>query len=276
MLDKNPTILAELIEYGEANAWGNYYLCAPPDFVKEFNVTASQIDSTWITLIGKLDWSFFNRVVGLGIRHPASEDELDQSIEVFKQVGCKNYMVQVSPLAQPAQISDWLKVRGFIQSRNWAKVYRGADPPIQVSSDLRVEAIGSESGDDFAQITLSAFDMPHELRPLLMGNIGKTGWHHYLAFDSNQPVSAGAMYISGEVAWLGFGSTLASHRKRGGQGALFTRRIEDGLKLGCKWFVTETGEDTPESPNPSYHNMMRHGFKLAYLRPNFVYTKEAS
>jgi hypothetical protein len=263
--------IAEMIEYGEADAWGNYYLSPPLDFVKEFNVIAKQLDSIWLTMVSKLDWAFFNRIVGLGIRHPASEDELDHIIEVFKQAGCKNFMVQVSPLAKPDQISEWLEKRGFQRRRNWAKVYRGDDPPIQVATDLRIEAIGNESGDDFARVALAAFEMPFELQPMLKGNIGKIGWHHYLAFDGKQPVSAGAMYVSGEVAWLGFGSTLASHRRRGGQGALFARRIEDGLKLGCKWFVTETGEDTPESPNPSYHNMMRQGFKLAYLRPNYVY-----
>ena len=45
------------------------------------------------------------------------------------------------------------------------------------------------------------------------------------------------------------------------------RRIRDGADLGCRWLVTETGEDTPHHPNPSYHNMLRTGFLLAYQRP---------
>jgi hypothetical protein len=180
-------------------------------------------------------------------------------------------MAQISPLARPAQIFNWLEIRGFKPGRNWAKVYRGNEPPIRVSTGLRIEEISSERGDEFAEVALTAFEMPAELHPMLTGNIAKAGWHHYLAFDGNLPVSAGAMYVSGEVAWLGFGITLTSHRNRGGQGALFARRIEDGLKLGCKWFVTKTGEDTPEAPNPSYHNMIRHGFKLAYLRPNYIH-----
>jgi hypothetical protein len=61
-----------------------------------------------------------------------------------------------------------------------------------------------------------------------------------------------------------------------GQGAMFARRIADGLALGCQWFVTETGEDRPEDPNPSYHNMLRSGFKLAYLRRNYVHRPPAS
>jgi hypothetical protein len=84
------------------------------------------------------------------------------------------------------------------------------------------------------------------------------------------------MFVKDDVGWLGFGSTLESHRKRGGQGAMFERRIQDGLLLGCKWFVTETGEDTPEDPNPSYHNMLRTGFELAYLRPNYVHQPPTS
>jgi hypothetical protein len=128
-----------------------------------------------------------------------------------------------------------------------------------------------EHADAFADIALINFKIPMELRPMLTGFVGKPGWHHYLALDGDQPVSVAAMFIAGEVSWLGFGSTLESHRKRGGQGALFARRIEDGLKLGCKWFFTETGEDTPESPNSSYRNMIRTGFKLSYLRRNYVH-----
>jgi hypothetical protein len=50
------------------------------------------------------------------------------------------------------------------------------------------------------------------------------------------------------------------------------RRIEDGRALGCRWFVTETGEDAPARPNPSFRNMIRAGFRLAYHRVNFMIT----
>lgn len=261
----------ELVELGEAEAWANYYLSAPGDFSQEYKVTAKQIGSIWVTMIPKLDWSFFNRIVGLGVGELATESMLDEAVATLKDAGCKNFMAQISPLAQPSLLPIWLERRGFKRGRNWAKVYRGSEPPISVPTEMRVEAIGIDDADVFANIALSAFEMPAELRPLVKGPMGKPGWHHYLACDGDQPVSAGAMYISGEIAWLGFGSTLATHRNRGGQGAVFSRRIEDGLNLGCKWFITETGEDTPEVPNPSFHNMVRHGFKLAYLRPNYIY-----
>jgi hypothetical protein len=48
------------------------------------------------------------------------------------------------------------------------------------------------------------------------------------------------------------------------------QRLRDGIEMGCEWFVTETDEDTVANPNPSYHNMLRTGFKLAYTRPNYM------
>jgi hypothetical protein len=263
--------IAELNEFGESEAWANYYLCAPPEFVEKYGLAAKRLGSVWVTMLTGLDWAFFNRIVGLGVGEPATESQLDDAVDILQKAGCKNYMAQICPLAQPSHITDWLNSRGFTRGRNWAKVYRGNEPAPSVPSDLRIQSIGTEYADAFADVAITAFEMPPELSPFIKGIIGKPGWYHYLGFDGDQPVSAATMYIKDDTAWLGFGSTLESHRKRGGQGAMFARRIDDGIKLGCKWFVTETGEDTPENPNPSYHNMLRAGFKLAYLRPNYLH-----
>lgn len=268
-----PGNLCELVEFSAADAWANFFLCVPDEFSAEYNLAARRIGSTWVTMLAKLDWAFFNRIAGLGVRETATETMLDEAISIYHDAGCRNIMLQLSPLAQPAQLPTWVESRGFQRGVSWAKTYRGNEPPLSVRTDLRIDEIGIEDAEAFARVNLTAFDMPFELEPMSKGIIGKQGWHSYLAFDGDQAVSAAAMYVLGEVAWLGFGGTLESHRKRGGQGALFSRRIADGLKLGCKWFVTETVEDTPESPNPSFHNMLRHGFKLAYLRPNYILQK---
>ena len=180
-------------------------------------------------------------------------------------------MAQVSPLAQPAECLEWLLARGFTQGRNWAKMIRGNEPSPVVPTDLRVESIGKDRSEAFASVVLATFELPAVMRPWVKGPVGQPGWRHFLAFDGNKPVACAAMYVNGEVGWLGFDGTLKSHRKRGGQGALQARRIEVGRELGCKWFVTETGEDLPEDPNPSYRNMLRTGFKLAYLRRNYLH-----
>ena len=263
--------ISMLNEFGESEAWANYYLCAPPEFVKKYRLEAKQIGSVWVTMIPELDWTFFNRITGLGVGNVTTESILDDALGILQNAGCKNYMAQISPSAQPTLLPDWLNARGFTKGRNWAKVYRGNEPAPFVPTDLRIESIGKEQAEAFADVALTVFEMPPELRPIVNGSVGRPGWHHYLAFDGEHPVSAAAMFVKDDIGWLGFGSTLDTHRRRGGQGALFSRRIQDGLALGCKWFVTETGEDTLEDPNPSYHNMLRSGFELAYLRPNYVH-----
>ena len=81
------------------------------------------------------------------------------------------------------------------------------------------------------------------------------------------------MFVTEDVAWLGFGATLEAARGRGGQSAMFATRLADARAQGCRWAVTETGEETEEEPvNHSYRNMLRSGFRLAYARRNWVRT----
>ena len=108
------------------------------------------------------------------------------------------------------------------------------------------------------------------LAPFGEATLGRPDWHHFLAFDGDRAVGAGALYVMGHVGWLGFGATLESHRGRGSQSAIFARRIRAAAELGVKLLVTETGEELPDRPNPSYRNMLRAGFRLAYPRQNWL------
>ena len=101
--------------------------------------------------------------------------------------------------------------------------------------------------------------------------VGRARWQHFVAYDETLPVAAGAIYIHYEIGWLGIGGTLPSHRKRGAQGAIMAERIRAAAQAGCKWVITETGEDLPQHPNPSYRNMLRAGFDLVYKRINYIY-----
>jgi hypothetical protein len=271
MSNLTPEQMAALNEFGEAQALADYLRCAPPSFARPFRLEAKRVGSAWVSMIPELDSAFFNRIVGLGVGEPLTESLLDEAIGVYQQAGCKNYLAQVSPLAQPAQSLEWLKARGFAPSMDWAKVYRGDEPAPVISTHLRVETIRKDQAEAYADVVLSAFEMPSFLRPLVKGTVCRPGWHHCLACDGETPVSAAAMFVDGEVGWYGFAATVKSGRKRGGQSALLARLIESGRELGCKWSVAETGEDTPEDPNPSYHNMLRCGFQLAYLRRNYVH-----
>lgn len=78
-------------------------------------------------------------------------------------------------------------------------------------------------------------------------------------------MAAAALFVWNALGWMGYGCTLRDWRRRGGQGALIAQRIAEAAALGCRWVVTETGQETA-----SYRNMRRAGLEVAYLRSNYL------
>ena len=87
------------------------------------------------------------------------------------------------------------------------------------------------------------------------------------------PIAAAAMFIAGEAAWFGSAATDAAHRRRGAQQALVVRRLHDARQAGCTWVSVETAEDTVTRDAPSFRNLRRLGFTIAYRRPNYLWTR---
>lgn len=262
--------VARLVESAEAAAWWEYFAAAPGEFCAQYGLLARVFGTARLLALPALDAPFYNRVVGLGVGEAAGEAQIDEIIVCARAAGCRQLLFNVSPKARPAAVHGWLLERGAWPVAAWTKLFRGADMPPFVPTDLRIERVGAEFADAFGWLASAVFAVPDDLQPLSAAAVGRPGWHHYLAFDGDFPVAAGAMFIQGEVGWLGFGGTLESHRRRGAQGAILTARVYDGLQMGCRWFVSETEDIVQNGPNPSYKNLLRSGFRLAYLRPNYL------
>ncbi len=224
--------------------------------------------------MSSVDVGDFNRVFGVGIEEPATEGLIDRIMALYAPSG-NTYIVHVDPAALPAALLGWLEQRGFKWGGNIVRLYRDAAEPPDIATDLRVESIGPEYAGAFADAGLAAFGMPAHLRPWPLSIVGRPSWRNYLAFDRDKPVAIASLRVQDGVGWLGNGATLPEYRRRGAQGALMSRRIRDGIDMQCEWFVTETDEETADHPNPSYHNMLRLGFRPAYLRANYVATPPA-
>ncbi len=262
--------LAPIVEMSEAEAWNDFFLAAPADLGAQLGIGTEYYGSTVALMADKLDRRMFNRVVGLGILEPADQSTVDAILADYDQAHLPSFAVQLSPFAQPPALPDWLRQHGLTPRDNWAKLYRGSQPPPEVQTELRVEMIGQAEAHTFAQIACGVYGLPTELEPWVAATVNRDGWHHYLALDGERAVACGALFIDGNVGWLGWAGTLAPDRNRGAQSALMARRVHDGAAMGCEWFVSECKEDTPDQPNPSYHNLLRNGFQLAYHRPNWM------
>ncbi len=264
-----PLALADLVEFTEAAAYADMFRAAP----RGLGLELDESDSSVALFAPGFDVLLFNRVLGLGLRAPAEHGSVEALIARYRAAGLRNFGIQVSPEAQPRAFTSWLEAGGLRVRDFWTKVYRPPDPRPAVATDLRLAAIDATHAEGFGAASCLGFGMPAALVPMMAATVGKPYWHHYVAWGGSTIAAVAALFVQDEVGWLGRAATLPEFRRRGAQGALMARRIADGAHLGCKWFVTETGQDRPEKPNPSFHNMMRTGFTVAYQRPNYMLPK---
>jgi GNAT superfamily N-acetyltransferase len=270
-MDTSPLALAPRLERAEAVAMTSVYRDGRASGVEAVGARQTMIAGASVTAITVLDSAFFNRVVGLGSQGPVTRDDVAAISAYYRSIGLGESMIQVPREVMTPDIEGWLTEAGYVRGRNWVKLWHPLDEVRDAETSLRIAQVGPDEADAFASIVVDAMEFPPEVGPLAAAVVGVYGWRHYLGYDGDTPVAATAMFIDGETAWFGFGATLAAARGRGGQSAMFAARLRDARDLGCTLAVTETGEETPEDPvNPSYRNMLRAGFTLAYARPNWV------
>lgn len=258
--------LAQLVEFTEAAACVEMFRAAPATF----DVHVEQSSDYIAFFAPDIDILLFNRVMGVGLTAQPSQGMIQSLVQHYRATGVRNFGIQLSPGCAEPPLTDWISECDLRIRDYWTKVYRQGDPAVSIPTDLRVEQIDETLADTFGDVACAGFGMPPELKPMLSATVGRPGWNHYIAFEEETPAAAAALFIRNDVGWLGVAATLPTHRRRGAQGALMAQRLCDGARLGCEWFVTETGQERPDKPNPSFHNMLRTGFKVAYERPNFM------
>ena len=246
-----------LLERAERDALEALYRAAPP----ERDARAERIGGATVLIAPGLP-AFFNRAFAFGLDERVTEAGVDAILGALRRAP-DSY---VQPPPGDAEIEGWLAARGLSSTWTWAKVMRGTEPPPEIPTNLEIRELAEHEADRFGAVVAMAFGLPDVLAPWCAALLGRPGWRAYGAFDHDALVAAGALYVEGEVGWLGMAGTLPFHRRHGGQGALMARRIADAIALGCTSLATETGV-LPDRPNPSLDNMLRCGFAIAYERP---------
>ncbi len=262
--------LAYWSELAEARAMGDLYQAAAERSDPAGTTVATPGGGVAFALTA-VDIGFFNRVIGIGVARPAVETDVEEASAFFDRADRHQSVAQLAGHAVPSDVVGWFEARGFARSRTWVKMWHRLDTLPVATTDLRIERVGPEWADEFARIgVIDAYGFPDVVAGVASSSVGRQGWTHYLGFDGDLPVASAAMRIEDGVAWLGFGATQETHRGHGCQSAMFALRLRDARDAGCRFAITETGEETPEDPNPSYRNMVRSGFELAYPRHNWV------
>jgi GNAT superfamily N-acetyltransferase len=182
-----------------------------------------------------------------------------------------DFYVPVKPGSLEAAAAEaQLERRGYEHGYAWMKFVRDLSPStLSEPEGVEVVELDAGEGEPLGRITAEGFELPPWAAVFFSDLPGRKDWRCYAANVDGEPQAGATMLINDGVAEFGMAATLESARGRGCQTALLHRRIEDARAAGCRTLFVETGERTSDRPSASYRNILKAGFKEAYLRPNW-------
>lgn len=263
----------------EAAAFADLYAAAPAPLAAQLGLAVEREGAATALLAPAVPSATFNRVIGVDLMAPDAARQVAHWVSLFDARGASVWWLHWQQAPAPDELPPVLQAAGFAwpARRRWAKMLRpanaGADAP---GATLQVSPIADDEAIVVAQAIRAAFEMPPFMGDWLAALHRRPGWTVYAARDGSSIVGGACLYVQSDMAWLGMGSVLASHRRRGGQQALMMRRIADAARAGCRWVATETGEPVGDEPNPSLANMLRCGFVSVASRLNAEHRRAAS
>ncbi len=265
-----PGLVAEL-ERAELRAWSAVYRNAPPAAVVACGIGIREFPSAAAMWMSKIDVPTCNRVIGLGLDGPPERKTVEEIVTSYEQAMVPQFFLQLAPIVTVGPTITVVEDVGFARHNNWTCLVRDVSSPGPVPTDLRVEEIGTDHATAYGEVLCAGYGWPPELGLLVAAMVGAPGWKFYLAFAEERPVGTAALMRSGRVGWMGLDTTLPAARGLGCQSALIARRILDARTAGCEVVSVETAEQAAEQEAPSYRNVLRAGFEVGYLRPNYIY-----
>ena len=257
----------ERIEAIERDAWLDLYDAAPAALRESLGISQQRLDEGALLICRVVDNIQFNRLGYLGVTAPARGETVDKALEAFRAAGVKNWIVHIAEGADA--FAQLCAAHGLVpHPRTWAKFIRGAQRAPAANTSLTIREVGPDRAADFGAAAAAGFGMPPVMGQWLAAVACRPRWRCFVGYDGETAVASGAVYIDNGCAWLGVGATLPEARKRGAQTALLAVRINAAVDAGCDLLTTETGILHEGEAGPSFTNIQRAGFTIAYPRPN--------
>jgi hypothetical protein len=262
--------ISRLIDHHEAEALADIVAAMPASAARHFGARTEVIDGATSVMIPATQTAYFNRVVGLGVREPATKRSVKRIVDLFCGLGCA-YMVHVSPLARPEELPLWLKECGLEQDEDWVTIYRRREPIKQTpAQELIVRPLGPDQGRLFAELLCTGYGMPDEWWPLFVGLAGRRRWENFLLYEGSAAIGTGSLFVDDGVARLCNGSVLPGRRRRGAHIELLRYRLQLGLDTGCRLFTGETWKGDENRENPARRSHAHFDISTAYVRRNYI------
>jgi hypothetical protein len=255
----------------ERRFWRDIWASVPAEIATEKGVEVGNFGPVQATVVTALPGAgMMNLVLGATEPGGVANGHLAAATEWVKSREVDSYVAVTPGLPETEEAERWLAGNGFAKGRAWMKFSRDAHPPrFSVPADIEILEVADPEQEPFGMIAATGFGLPAWAAAFFARLPENDDWRCYVARVDDTTQACAAMLVQGEVAEFGVAATLEAARGRGCQLALLHRRILDAAAAGCETLFVETGERVPSRPSSSYRNVLRAGFKEAYLRPNW-------
>jgi GNAT superfamily N-acetyltransferase len=257
------------LDRAERRFWRDVWASVPSEVAREHGVELRRFGSIQASVAADLpEVGMLNLL--LGAAEDPNTEGLAAAAEWAEARGVAPY-IPVTPALPGSEAAEaWLRENGFEPAYAWMKFTRDPHPPrFPVPKGVEVVELTASDQEPFGTIAAIGFDLPAWGAEFFTHLPGREGWRCYVAKVDGEAQGCAAMLIDGRVAEFGVAATLEGARGRGCQTALLHRRICDAAEAGCRTLFVETGERVPGRPSASYRNILKAGFREAYLRPNW-------
>lgn len=215
----------------------------------------------------------FNRIVGLGLFEPATDDLIDGLLARARAEHIR-ILVHVAPVARPANLGAMLSARGLVPAQPWLVHYRSLETPLpapRIPEGYRIERTLPASSAAWGDALLAAWGFSDRAAVgALAVTLPIVQDAHTICFAaiheaSGQIAGAAMLYVSGSVGGLYADGVRQEHRQQGLQDALIAVRLAEAQRQGCTLACSQTLE-----AHPAQRNMAQAGFEIAYTRENYI------
>src|SRR6266849_5063899 len=90
-----------VLEGAEKAAWCDMYAAVPVDLRASLGFRVEHAGSAAALVLSAIDYPDFNRVIGLGVDEPATEEMVDHFLDLYRTAGVRKFLIHLAPNARP-------------------------------------------------------------------------------------------------------------------------------------------------------------------------------
>lgn len=242
VLDGSRRDLAVAIERHEAAVWAACFDAARALPGNPLGVVADRTHAVSLHTLMALDSDQINRVVGLGIDHPATEAAVGEIIDFYRHHGRHHVRVESSPVADLSDLAVRLEAAGLRRDALVTSKMVRSTGDVDTPEPSSVQRLGLEHRDAIGAVNAAAWGdwSPDGVSATWFGaTVGAPDFTHYGVFEGDTLVSTGALAVHGTIGWVGFAATHPRYRGHNHRQAINRVRLADARDLGCQWVHVE-------------------------------------